>query len=174
MVSKDARGERICRDLSEPIGESASVRNGAVWVPIRCHDEDMRHKKTNNVSRKRKLDDAMTSPTRVSVAKEMAEPRMARSARIAERNLDSQRVPGQPSTTLTGTVKGIIQSRRRSQPEKAEIAVKEADRKHRDIRIENALVDEDGAEVKLKKGAHVEVTVARDAKTKTAATGKKG
>jgi hypothetical protein len=29
----------------------------------------------------------------------------------------------------------------------------------RDLRIENTLIDENGAEVRLKKGAHVEVTV---------------
>ena len=33
------------------------------------------------------------------------------------------------------------------------------DRPHRDIRIANTLVDENGDDVGLKKGAHVEVTV---------------
>jgi hypothetical protein len=41
---------------------------------------------------------------RASVKKEMAEPRMARSARITERNLDTVRIPEQPSTTMPGIV----------------------------------------------------------------------
>jgi hypothetical protein len=97
--------------------------------------------------------------TRASVEKEMAQPRMARSARIAERNLDTGRVPDQPSTTVPGTVNKIIPLRSR-RPEKAQIAVDRADHWHRDLQIENSLTDENGDEVKLKKGAHVEVTVA--------------
>lgn len=97
--------------------------------------------------------------TRASVEKEMAQPRMARSARIAERNLDTARVPDQPSTTMPGTVDKIIPSRS-NRPEKAQIAVDRADHRHRDLRIENLLTDENGDEVKLKKGAHVEVTIA--------------
>jgi hypothetical protein len=97
--------------------------------------------------------------TRASVKKEMAQPRMARSARIAERNLDTTRVPDQPSTTIPGTVDKIIPSRP-SRPEKTQIAIDRADRRHRDLRIENSLTDENGDEVKLKKGAQVEVTVA--------------
>jgi hypothetical protein len=97
--------------------------------------------------------------TCASVKKEMAQPRMARSARIAERNLDTARVPDQPSTTMPGTVAKIIPSRP-SKPEKAQIAVDRGDYRQRDLRIENSLTDENGDEVKLKKGAHVEVTVA--------------
>jgi hypothetical protein len=89
----------------------------------------------------------------------MAQPRMAKSARIAERNLDTARLPDQPSTTMPGIVNKIIPPRP-SRPEKAQIAVDRADRRHRDLRIENSLTDENGDEVKLKKGAHVEVTVA--------------
>jgi hypothetical protein len=97
--------------------------------------------------------------TSVSVKKEMAQPRMARSARIAERNLDTARVPDQPSTTMPGTVDKIIPPRP-SRPENAQIVVDHTDHRHRDLRIENSLTDENGDEVKLKKGAHVEVTVA--------------
>jgi len=93
-----------------------------------------------------------------SVTKEMAKPRMARSARIAELNLDTARIPEQPSTTLSGIVNKIIQSRP-SQLERAQIAVDGADHGYRDLRIENTLTDEHGDDVKLKKGAHVEVTV---------------
>ena len=94
-----------------------------------------------------------------SVRKEMAKPRMARSARIAELKLDTARIPEQSSITMPGTVDKIIPSPRPSQPEKAQIGVKEADRGHRNLRIENTLTDEHGDDVKLKKGAHVDVTV---------------
>jgi len=90
----------------------------------------------------------------------MAKPRMTRSAKIAELNLDRTRVPEQPSVTMSGTVDKIVPSPRPSQPEKAQVAVKGADRQYRDLRIENALLDEHGDDVKLKKGAHVDVTVA--------------
>jgi hypothetical protein len=110
----------------------------------------MRHKKAKKLP-----GDATYS----SVKKEMAKPRMSKSARIAERNIDSARVPDQPSTTLPGTVNRIIPPRP-SRPEKAQIAVDRADHGHRDLRIENSLTNENGDEVKLKKGAHVEVTVA--------------
>jgi hypothetical protein len=89
----------------------------------------------------------------------MAKPRMARSARIAELKLDSARIPEHPSITMPGTVKKIIPSLRPNQPEKAQIAVDGADRLHRNLRFENTLTDEHGDDVKLKKGAHVEVTV---------------
>jgi hypothetical protein len=99
------------------------------------------------------------STTHASVKKEMAEPRMAKSARIAELNLDTGRISEQPSTTMPGTVEQIFPSRRPSQPEKAQIAVHGADHEYRDLRIENTLTDEHGDDVRLKKGAEVEVTV---------------
>jgi hypothetical protein len=89
----------------------------------------------------------------------MAKPRMARSARIAELKLDSARIPEHPSITMPGTVKKIIPSLRPNQPETAQIAVDGADRLHRNLRFENTLTDEHGDDVKLKKGAQVEVTV---------------
>ena len=110
-----------------------------------------------------------SNATRASVTKEMAKPRMARSARIAELNLDSARIPEQPSVTMSGTVNKIIPSPRPSQPEKAQIAVDGADHGNRYLRIENTLTDEHGDDVKLKKGAHVEVTVTAELKTSTAA-----
>jgi hypothetical protein len=96
---------------------------------------------------------------RANVKKEMAKPRMARSARIAELKMDTSRNAEPPSTTRPGTVKEIFPSLRPSQPEKAQIAVHEADDKYRDLRIENKLTDEHGDDVRLKKGARVEVTV---------------
>ena len=115
-----------------------------------CHDVSMPHEK-----RKTQRDDA----TRVSVTKEMAKPRMARSAKIAELNLDTSRIPEQPSTTMPGTVNKIIPSPHTSQPEKAQIAFDGTDQRYRNLRIENTLTDEHGDDVKLKKGAHVGVTV---------------
>ena len=97
--------------------------------------------------------------TRASIRKEMAKPRMAKSAREAELNLDAERVPGQPRVTLSGTVNKIIASLRTIQPEKAQIAMAGADDQYRDLRIENTLTDRNGNEVRLKKGAYIEVTV---------------
>jgi hypothetical protein len=110
----------------------------------------MRHKKVKPEPR---------ATTRADVNKEMAKPRMARSARIAELNLDTARNIEQPSATMPGTVKKIIPSPRMNLPEKAQITVAGAPRPYRDIRIENTLTDEHGDDVRLKKGAHVEITV---------------
>ena len=84
---------------------------------------------------------------------------MARSARIAELKLDTTRTSEQPSATMPGTVDKIIPSPGPSQPEKAQIAIEEADHGYQDLRIENTLTDENGDDVRLEKGAHVEVTV---------------
>ena len=113
----------------------------------------MLHKKTRKTN---------GNASHASVNKEMAKPRMTRSARIAELKLDTARIPEHPSTSMPGTVKKIIPSLRPSQPEKAQIAVDGADQRHRDLRFENTLTDEHGDDVKLKKGAHVEVTITED------------
>jgi hypothetical protein len=97
--------------------------------------------------------------TQASVKTEMAKPRMARSARIAELNLDTSRIPELPSTTMPGIVDRIIPSSRTNKPEKAQIAVGATDQRYRSLRIENTLTNEHGDNVKLKKGAHVDVTV---------------
>jgi hypothetical protein len=94
----------------------------------------------------------------VGVQNEMALPRMSKSARIAERNSDTARNE-QPRTVIPGTVDKLIPSPTPSQPEKAQIAI-EGEHGYQDLRIENSLTDEHGDEVKLKKGAHVEITVA--------------
>jgi hypothetical protein len=94
----------------------------------------------------------------------MGKPRMARSARITELNLDTARVRERPSATVPGTVNKIIPSSGPSQPEKAQIAVEGADHRYRDLRIENTLTDEHGDDVNLKKGARVEVTVTAEPK----------
>jgi hypothetical protein len=117
---------------------------------------------------KKKLSDA----TRASVTNELAKPRMARSARIAERNLDPARIPDQPSITIPGSVNKIIPSSDASQSEKAQISVDGADRRYRYLRFDNLLTDEDGDDVRLKKGARVHVTVTEESKTSTTATKK--
>lgn len=104
------------------------------------------------------------------VRKEMEKPRMARSAKIAETNLDTTRIPEQPSVSMPGTVDKIIPSPHPSQPDQAQIAVEGADRQKQDLRIENTLTDEHGDDVKLKKGAHVEVTITAEPTASTAKT----
>ncbi len=63
------------------------------------------------------------------------------------------------STTLPATVEKIIKSPHPNEPEKAQISVEGADHLYREIRIENTLTDENGAKVRLKPGAEVEVTI---------------
>jgi hypothetical protein len=63
------------------------------------------------------------------------------------------------TVTLPATVERIIKSSHPSIAEKAQIAIEGADDLYREIRIENNLTDENGDAVRLKSGAHVEVTV---------------
>lgn len=67
-----------------------------------------------------------------------------------------------PSVTLTGTVEKVIPAPHPAIPEKAQIAVEDADHMYRELRIENALEDEHGNHVKLKPGAEVDVTIEAD------------
>jgi hypothetical protein len=110
----------------------------------------MSHKKTAKTSK---------NSIQASVEKEMAKPRISKSAKIAQLNLDTTRVVEQPSMTIPATVDKIIPSSGPSQPEKAQISIDESNRKYQKLRIENTLTNEHGDEVGLKKGAHVEVIV---------------
>ena len=101
----------------------------------------------------------LSNATRASVKREMAKPRITRSARIAELDLDTARIPEQPSITMSGTVDKIIPSPQPSQPEQANIIVDVPDKRYRNLRIENTLTDEHGDDVSLKKGAQVDVTL---------------
>lgn len=76
-------------------------------------------------------------------------------------------MPGKPNVTLPGTVEKIIPSPHPSEPEKGQIDIEDGNDLYKEIRIENALQDEDGNEVALKEGAEVEVTVAADKKDTT-------
>jgi hypothetical protein len=126
-----------------------TVLNGTALVRSRCHHGCMDNKRTKELN----------EATRASVVKEMAKPRMSRSAKIIEMHLDPNRIPERPSTTMPGTVDKTIASPDARRPEKAQIAVDGADQHHRLLRIENSLTDEHGDDVRLKKGTHVEVTV---------------
>ena len=63
------------------------------------------------------------------------------------------------STTFLGTVEKIIKSPFPGEPEKVQIAVEGADTLYKEVRVENKLTDKNGAEVRLKERAKVEVTV---------------
>jgi hypothetical protein len=63
------------------------------------------------------------------------------------------------TVTLPATVEKIIPSLDPKEPEKAQIHIEGAEPLYRELRIDNALVDEAGEEAKLKIGSHVEVTI---------------
>lgn len=65
-------------------------------------------------------------------------------------------------TKKAGRVQKIIRPLYPSQPEKAEISVEGADHLYREIRIDNAMEDENGKTVKLKEGAEVNVVIEAD------------
>jgi protein involved in polysaccharide export with SLBB domain len=74
-----------------------------------------------------------------------------------------------PSTTLPATVEKVIKPLFPSDPEKAQISIQGADHLYREVRIENTLTDENGEKVRLKPGAEVEVTIAAEPESTTAA-----
>jgi len=79
-------------------------------------------------------------------------------------------MPEKSSVTMPGTVEKIIPSVHPSGPEKAQIALEGGDELYREIRIENSLTNENGDEVRLKKGAEVEITVEADPEATTPAS----
>jgi 2-methylisocitrate lyase-like PEP mutase family enzyme len=68
----------------------AGVRYGTATASLRCDHSGMLDKKAQR---------ALLEATRVSVRKEMAKPRMTRSARIAVRNLEVVKASKHPRTT---------------------------------------------------------------------------
>jgi hypothetical protein len=98
-----------------------------------------------------------------AVTTEMAKPRIAKSAKIAELNLDDTRIGTEASTIVPGTVDKIVPGSP-SQPEKVDVSLDGTDSR-RTFRIENTLTDENGDEVGLKKGAHVQITVTDQSET---------
>jgi hypothetical protein len=77
-----------------------------------------------------------------------------------------------PSVTLTGTVEKVIPAPHPSIPEKAQIAVEDADHMYRELRIENTLEDDKGNHVSLKPGAEVDVTIEADSENTAPKNGK--
>ena len=71
----------------------------------------------------------------------------------------NQNAAEKSTVTLPGTVEKIIESPHPTLPEKAEIAVEGADELYQELRIDNTLTDANGEEVRLTKGARVQVTV---------------
>ena len=69
---------------------------------------------------------------------------------------------GKKRKKLHGTVSKIIKPIVPSEPEKAQVDIEGADDLYREIRIENALTDEHGEEVRLKQGAQVDVNIEAD------------
>ena len=131
------------------------MRNRTARIQARYHDGYVhRH------------NDAKKSPsaTLADLKRELGKPRIAKSARTktGKMNLGITRIPEHPSITLPGTVEKIIPAQNSSGPEKADISVDGA-QPHQVLRVENTLTDEHGGEVRLKKGAHVEITVADEA-----------
>jgi len=63
---------------------------------------------------------------------------------------------------LRGKVQKVLKPIVSLEPEKAQISVDEADELYREIRVENALTDENGERVRLKPGAEVDVILEAD------------
>ena len=63
---------------------------------------------------------------------------------------------------LRGKVQKVLKPILPLELEKAQISVDEADELYREIRVENALTDENGERVRLKPGAEVDVILEAD------------
>jgi hypothetical protein len=63
------------------------------------------------------------------------------------------------SAAVPGTVEKIMKAPFPGEPERAQIFIEGSDHSCQEIRIENTLIDENNAEVHLKAGAKVRVTV---------------
>ena len=79
-------------------------------------------------------------------------------------------MPEKSNVTMPGTVEKIIPPVLPSGPEKAQIALEGGEELYREIRIDNSLTNENGDEVRLKKGAEVEITVEADPEATTPAS----
>jgi len=84
-----------------------------------------------------------------------------------DKRRDEEKQDAKPAVTLPGTVEKVIPPAVPGEPEKAQIALDSGEELYREIRIDNVLQDADGNEVKLKKGAEVEVTIEADPKATT-------
>jgi hypothetical protein len=66
-----------------------------------------------------------------------------------------------------GKVLKVIKSIHPSIPEKAEIEIEDGDDLYKEIRVENALEDGEGRQVKLKEKARVDIVIEADGKATT-------
>ena len=114
------------------------------------------------IKSKTKLNDTAISDLR----KEMAKPRLSRSAQMAKEALNAPGISELLSTTLSGNVDEIILSSDPGQTEKAHISIDGSAPESRGLRIENSLTDQQGNDVRLKLGAHVDVTIKTKRKNK--------
>lgn len=64
-----------------------------------------------------------------------------------------------PAVTLPGVVQKIVKPLTPNEPEKAQIVIQGADELYREIRVENSLKNAAGEKVRLKAGAHIDVTI---------------
>jgi hypothetical protein len=92
------------------------------------------------------------------VRTEMALPRISKSARMAELSADKTRSVERPKIIIPGVVDRVIRPATPRMHEKVQISI-EGHAGYRKLRIENSLTDEHGDEIKLEKGARVELTV---------------
>jgi hypothetical protein len=76
-----------------------------------------------------------------------------------------------PRTRKRGRVQKVIKSPHPSVPERAQIEVEEAEHLYKEIRIENALEDDQGRKVKLKENAPVDVIIEADPESTTSKNG---
>lgn len=65
-------------------------------------------------------------------------------------------------TKKIGRVEKLIAPFHQGVPELAQIEIEDAEHFYREIRIENALEDQNGKRVKMKKNDHVEVVIEKD------------
>jgi hypothetical protein len=86
------------------------------------------------------------------------------SSPLAPSNSSGGRTVKRSKTVKAGRVKKIIKPYHPSVPEKAEIEVHDADHLYREIRIDNALQDDEGHKVKLKEHANVDVVIEAEPK----------
>jgi hypothetical protein len=92
----------------------------------------------------------------------------SRLAHVGREKHVTEKPTEKPNVTLPGKVEKIIQPASPSEPEKAEISIEGADTLYKEIRIENRLTDKNGKEVRLKKGADVDVTLEAEKDATTA------
>ena len=68
---------------------------------------------------------------------------------------------------MKGTVQKLIKASQPKEPEKAQIAVADADHLYREIRVENVLTDDRGQKARLKPGDEVDVVIEADSEATT-------